>query len=149
MDTVQVYVDETGGSDATGTGSVDQPYQSLAYALFARGTSASSAQLLIRKDPNGTYDEPTQSALKKAKKGADGIEKKKKKAEELAEREAKEKKERERVLEESKKLVLVEDETLEKPVSVGAITIFSCSILLIVRFLATGKDRTAERAPVA
>ena len=120
MDTVQIYIDETTGSDATGTGSADQPYQSLAYALFARGTSAPSVKLLVRKDPNGTYEEPTQSALKKAKKGADGIEKKKKKAEELAEREAKEKKDRQRVLEESKKAVLVEDETLEKAVRVGA-----------------------------
>ena len=54
--------------------------------------------------------------MKKAKKGADGIEKKRKKAEELAAREANEKNEarerRERQLEESKKIVLTEDSSL-------------------------------------
>ena len=118
MDTVQIHVDETAGSDVAGTGSADQPYQTLAFAVFTHGGTTSTTKLLVRKDPNGTYDEPTQSALKKAKKGADGIEKKKKKAEELAGREAKERKERERVLEESKKVVLVQDETLPAAVRV-------------------------------
>ncbi|KAH9912590.1 asparaginyl-tRNA synthetase, partial [Amylocystis lapponica] len=72
--------------------------------------------ILSRKDASTTYEEPTQSALKKAKKGADGLEKKRKKAEELAEREAKEKGEaqerREKLLEQSKQLVLKEDASL-------------------------------------
>ncbi|ESK97295.1 asparaginyl-trna synthetase [Moniliophthora roreri MCA 2997] len=109
-----VYVDETAGSDSTGKGSEAQPYQTLAYAIFM--TASADATYRIRKDPNAPYDEPTQSSLKKARKGADGLEKKKKKAEELAEREANEKgaerEKKEKLLEESKKIVLVEDSSL-------------------------------------
>lgn len=109
-----IHVDESTGSDETGKGTPEQPYQSLAFALFTHP----DAKLLVRKDAAGTYEEPTQSALKKAKKGADGLEKKRKKAEELAERDAKEKKEererREKLIEESKKIILVEDESLPK-----------------------------------
>ncbi|CCM02995.1 uncharacterized protein FIBRA_05110 [Fibroporia radiculosa] len=111
-----VYVDESSGSDEIGKGTQETPYQSLAFALFTHG----SAQVLIRKDPTGSYEEPTQSALKKAKKGADGLEKKRKKAEELAEREAKERSEerdrRQKLLEESKTIVLTEDPALPKAV---------------------------------
>lgn len=107
-----IHVDETGGSDDTGKGTLEAPYGSLAFALFTHP----GATLLIRKD--GAYEEPTQSALKKAKKGADGLEKKKKKAEELAERDAlakaQEKEKREKLIEESKKIVLVEDASLPK-----------------------------------
>ncbi|KAJ8076663.1 asparagine--tRNA ligase [Marasmius tenuissimus] len=109
-----VYVDETAGSDTPGNGSESQPYQTLAYALFVTGIG--EAKYLIRKDASSPFDEPTQSALKKAKKGADGLEKKKKKQEELAEREAKEKgaekEKREKLLEDSKKIVLTEDSSL-------------------------------------
>ncbi|KAI0087095.1 asparaginyl-tRNA synthetase [Irpex rosettiformis] len=107
-----IHVDETGGSDDTGKGTLEAPYGSLAFALFTHP----GATLLIRKD--GAYEEPTQSALKKAKKGADGLEKKKKKAEELAERDAlakaQEKERKEKLIEESKKIVLVEDPSLPK-----------------------------------
>ncbi|EKM53639.1 uncharacterized protein PHACADRAFT_260100 [Phanerochaete carnosa HHB-10118-sp] len=109
-----IHVDESIGSDETGKGTPEQPYQSLAFALYTHA----EAKLLVRKDAAGTYEEPTQSALKKAKKGADGLEKKRKKAEELAEREAKEKEgereRREKLIEESKRIVLTEDESLAK-----------------------------------
>ncbi|TFK83004.1 asparaginyl-tRNA synthetase [Polyporus arcularius HHB13444] len=107
-----IHVDESAGSDETGKGTPEAPYQTLAFALY----SHPEGSYVIRKDASGTYEEPTQSALKKAKKGADGIEKKRKKAEELAEREAKEKAEarerKEKKLEESKKIVLQEDPSL-------------------------------------
>ncbi|THH27808.1 hypothetical protein EUX98_g6380 [Antrodiella citrinella] len=107
-----IHINEAAGSDDTGKGTSDLPYQSLAFALYTHP----DASYLIRKDATGTFEEPTQSALKKAKKGADGIEKKRKKAEELAEREAKDKKEererREKLLEDSKKIVLQEDASL-------------------------------------
>ncbi|KAI0343548.1 asparaginyl-tRNA synthetase [Trametopsis cervina] len=109
-----IHVDEAAGSDDQGKGTPESPYQSLAFALFTHP----GASLLIRKDASATYEEPTQSALKKAKKGADGLEKKKKKAEELAERDAQQKaQERERkekLIEESKKIVLTEDSSLPK-----------------------------------
>lgn len=113
------YVDETSGSDTSGNGSQESPYQSLAFALFTHGQSEA---VLLRKDSTGTYEEPTQSALKKAKKNADGLEKKRKKQEEATEREAREKGEesqkREKLLEDSKKIVLVEDAILPKAVKV-------------------------------
>jgi hypothetical protein len=110
-----VYVDESAGSDITGVGSQQAPYQSLAHALFAQGQSAT---VLVRKDPTAEYEEPTQSALKKAKKGADGLEKKRKKAEELVQAATVEREKRERLLEESKKIQLVEDATLPAAVKV-------------------------------
>ncbi|RXW23681.1 hypothetical protein EST38_g2146 [Candolleomyces aberdarensis] len=109
-----IYVDETSGSDTTGTGSQEAPYQTLGLAVY----SQPSASYLIRKDAQGEYAEPTQSALKKAKKTAEGIEKKRKKQLELEERERQakgdEKEKREKLLEESKKIVLTEDESLPK-----------------------------------
>lgn len=108
-----IHIDESAGSDSTGTGTPEQPYQTLGYALLTHG---STDGFLIRKDANATYEEPTQSSLKKAKKTADGLEKKRKKQEEIAEREAKaqgeEKEKREKLLEESKSIVLSEDPTL-------------------------------------
>ena len=125
-----IYIDEAVGSDTTGNGTIEAPYQSLGVALFNHPTtSESTPAFLIRKDAAGTYEEPTQSSLKKAKKTADGLEKKKKKAEELAEREAKEKgdekEKREKILEESKKIVLEEDGTLPKPTKV---CIYVCAL---------------------
>ncbi|KAH0588692.1 Asparaginyl-tRNA synthetase, cytoplasmic [Termitomyces sp. J132] len=112
-----IHVDETAGSDTTGNGTADQPYQTLGFAVFS---SSGTDTYLTRKDPNGSYEEPTQSSLKKAKKTAEGIEKKKKKQEELAAREAKEQGEarekREKLLEESKKIVLTEDPSLPQAV---------------------------------
>ncbi|KAJ7032756.1 asparaginyl-tRNA synthetase [Mycena alexandri] len=106
-----IHIDETAGSDTTGKGTADQPYQSLGVALFTHGASAS---FLTRKDASGTYEEPTQSSVKKAKKTAEGLEKKRKKADELERAEAEEKEKRQQVLEQSKKIVLVEDESLPK-----------------------------------
>lgn len=114
-----IYIDETAGSDTTGKGTLEEPYQSLALALFNHGETT---PFQIRKSPEAEYDEPTQSSLKKAKKNASGIEKKKKKQEELTEREAKEKSEekerKEKLLEESKKIVLEEDASLPKATKV-------------------------------
>lgn len=118
-----IHIDEKAGSDATGKGTADQPYESLAFALYTHQTAEPAAKFLIRKDSAGTYEEPTQSALKKAKKGADGLEKKRKKAEELAAKDAaadnEEKERREKLLADSKKIVLQEDESLPKSTRVS------------------------------
>ncbi|KAJ3560324.1 hypothetical protein NP233_g10910 [Leucocoprinus birnbaumii] len=112
-----VYIDEAQGSDTTGTGTQATPYQTLGYALFAN-TAGDATKYLIRKDSTAEYDDPSPSSLKKAKKTADGLEKKKKKAEELAAKEAQksaeDKERREKLLEESKKIVLEEDQGLPK-----------------------------------
>jgi asparaginyl-tRNA synthetase len=80
------------------------------------------SNVLTRQDSESPYDESTQSALKKAKKGADGLEKRHKKVEELAQHEAQargeERERREKLLEESKKIKLVEDESLPRAVKV-------------------------------
>lgn len=113
-----IYVDESAGSDDTGKGTPELPYQTLAFAIYTHAATP----ILARKDPAASYEEPTQSALKKAKKGADGLEKKRKKAEEAAEREAKEeadkRERRQKLLEESKKIVLEEDPSLPKATKV-------------------------------
>ena len=120
-----IHIDETAGSDDTGKGTLEEPYKSLGQAVFSHSLTAS---YLIRKDQTVQYDEPTQSSLKKAKKTADGIEKKKKKQEELAERATKEKGEevekREKLLEESKKIVLEEDVSLPKAMKVRSLLFF-------------------------
>jgi asparaginyl-tRNA synthetase len=108
-----VYIDETGGSDTIGQGSLEKPYQSLAQAIYAHGQAAA---FRIRKTADVEYEEPTPTSLKKAKKNAQGIEKKKKKEEEQAEHSARKQREerekREQLLEDSKKVVLEEDPAL-------------------------------------
>lgn len=117
-----VFIDEATGSDETGTGTQNAPYKTLAYALFKHDTP--DVQLQTRKDGEAPYDKPTDSSLKKAKKNADGLRKKAAKAAEIAEREAKERAEAHKRLEESKKIVLVEDESLPKAVKVSKISTF-------------------------
>ena len=123
-----IYIDQASGVDAPGNGSIDQPYQSLAYALFSTPpVEVETTTYHIRKDTDTAYDAPTQSAVKKAKKDAQGLEKKRLKAV-AEEREAKEKAEkRERRLEESKKIVLTEDPSLPQPVKVMILIFCGCA----------------------
>lgn len=112
-----IYIDQASGVDTPGNGSSDQPYQTLAYAFFSTPSSeVEKTQYRIRKDTTVEYGEPTQSATKKAKKDAQGLDKKRRGAEEkeAKEREAKEKAERR--LQESKKIILTEDSSLPQPV---------------------------------
>lgn len=118
-----IHIDEAAGSDITGKGTIEEPYQSLGVAVFSHGEIA----YLTRKDPTGKYEEPTQSSLKKAKKTAEGLEKKKKKAEEQRERDLKEEGEKnerkEKLLEQSKKILLSEDPSLPKATKVCSFSI--------------------------
>lgn len=119
----KVYVDETKGSDAPDHGSVEKPYHTAAYALFV-GDAANPPVIFVHAKDGDEYVEITQSALKKAKKNAEGLQKKAKKAEELRLREEQEKgAEAERLqkkLEESKKVVLKEDPSLPKATKVSS-----------------------------
>ncbi|KAG1890727.1 uncharacterized protein F5891DRAFT_964496, partial [Suillus fuscotomentosus] len=87
------------------------------YALFSTPSAeVETTQLQIRKDTNAVYDAPTQSAMQKATKDAQGLEKKRLKGQ-AEEREAKEKAEkRERRLQDSKNIVLTEDPSLPQSV---------------------------------
>ncbi|KAG0227667.1 hypothetical protein BGW41_003710 [Actinomortierella wolfii] len=113
------YVDETKGSDETGTGAADKPYQSAVKALQTHGNNI-KIQVMKAGDettPAG-YADISGAALKKAIKKVAELEKKAKKAaEQAAGQAAKEKaeaEERERLLEAAKKIVLVEDASLPK-----------------------------------
>lgn len=114
-----VYIDQAIGVDALGNGTIDRPYQTLAYAIFTTPPGEVDNTLFqIRKSADAEYDAPTQSATKKAKKDAQGLEKKRLKAE-AEEKEARERQERrEKRLEESRKVVLVEDASLPTPTKV-------------------------------
>lgn len=115
------YIDEATGSDATGDGSQNAPYKTVAYVLAQHDADATNQlELLVRKDGDTPYDKPSDSSLKKAKKGADGLRKKAAKATEVATREAKERTEADKRLEESRKIVLVEDETLPKAIKASS-----------------------------
>jgi asparaginyl-tRNA synthetase len=114
-----IYIDQASGIDTPGNGSSDQPYQSLAYAFFSTpSTEVEKTQYQIRKDTTVEYGEPTQSAIKKAKKDAQGLDKKRQKAEEKEAKDRETREKAERRLQESKKVVLTEDPSLPRPVKV-------------------------------
>lgn len=82
---MSVYVNETKGKDVAGAGSETQPFASPAFAAF----SSPDAKIFVYKQKEDTeefhYVEILASALKKAKKGADGLKKKQEKAAKQAE----------------------------------------------------------------
>ena len=107
-----VYIDEATGNDELGTGTQNEPYKTLAHAIYKN--EGAEIEFRIRKDAETPYDKPTDSSLKKAKKNAEGLKKKAEKAAAIADREAKERAEADKRLEESKKIVLIEDQSLPK-----------------------------------
>jgi len=121
----QIYVEETTGSDTTGDGTVEKPYQTAAYAIFTHRSSA-PLLILIRPKLDDEYAEISPSGLRKAKKNAEGLHKKAKKVEELKLKQEQEKgAEAERLqtkLEESKKIILSEDPELPKATKVSSST---------------------------
>ena len=73
----QVYVNDKTGADSTDvSGSEQQPFQTPAFALFKN----EDAKILVYKQLEDSeefgYGEISASALKKAKKGAEGLKKK-------------------------------------------------------------------------
>ncbi|KAF9584279.1 hypothetical protein BGW38_006991 [Lunasporangiospora selenospora] len=111
------YVDETKGSDETGNGTLEAPYQSAVKAIQAHGDTV---KVQIWKPAAGEeaegYSLISGAALKKAVKKVAELEKKAKKiAEQAAEQAAKDQaatEERERILEAAKAVVLKEDTSL-------------------------------------
>jgi len=113
-----VYIDETAGSDETGDGTQAQPYKSPAHAIFAQGPSPPLV-IMTRKSDTEEYAPIGVSPLKKARKGAEGLEKQRRKALE-AEAKAKEQAE---LLEKSKAITLTENPDLPKAVKVRSIVL--------------------------
>lgn len=115
---VLAHVDETKGSDETGNGSVEAPYQSAVKALQAHGDSVKIQvwKAAAAEGETSGYTAISGAALKKAVKKVGELEKKAKKvAEQAAELAAKEQaaaEERERVLEAAKAVVLKQDPSL-------------------------------------
>jgi len=112
-----VYVDETAGSDESGDGTQEQPYKSAAHAVFAQGPSPPLA-IMIRKSDTEQYAPIGVSPLKKARKGAEGLEKQRKKALEAKAKAS----EQAELLEKSKAITLTENPDLPKAVKVRSLT---------------------------
>lgn len=106
-----IYVNPTTGQDTSAaTGAQDAPYASAAYALFKNA----DAQLQVWKDDIEVpaYVEISPSALKKAKKGVEGLKKKEEKAAKAAADAATKEAEDSAKLLEAMKISIVEDASL-------------------------------------
>lgn len=84
---MSLYIkDSTGVDELTVAGTEEQPFKTPAFALFANATNngadATEPKLFIFKDEENAFVEITASALKKARKGAEGLKKKAIKAKE-------------------------------------------------------------------
>ncbi|KAK7678397.1 asparagine--tRNA ligase [Cerrena zonata] len=109
----QVYVNEKSGVDgADVAGTESQPFQSPAYALYVQP----EAKVMIYKQLEGSeeygYSEISASALKKAKKGAEGLKKKQEKQIKLQEEQKKKEEENAKKLAELDLIKIEEDKSL-------------------------------------
>lgn len=108
-----VYVNERSGQDATGFGSQEKPFQTAAYAKLV----APEATIFVDKENEETkqfeYVEISASALKKAKKGAEGLKKKQEKQAKQEQEAAKKGAEAAKKLSELELIEITEDSTLE------------------------------------
>lgn len=129
-DPVVVYIDEdVGRDDETASGQESAPYKTLVYA-FLQHTPSAENQYLTRKSETGPVGEDgdpaarlewkpaTKSAVKKATSLWQGKQKKMAKEKDLAIRQKDEADKRNVILEEAKKVVLKEDESLPAPVKI-------------------------------
>lgn len=108
-----VYVNEKSGSDSAETaGTEQQPFQTPAFALLVKP----DAKVLVYKQKEDSEDfeyvEISASALKKAKKGADGLKKKQEKQLKLAEEQKKKQEEASKKMAELDLIKIVEDKSL-------------------------------------
>lgn len=71
---MSVYIHEVKGVDETDVaGTQEQPFKTAAFALFS---SETEPKLFVYKEADGEYQEISASALKKARKGCEGLKKK-------------------------------------------------------------------------
>ncbi|VVT57477.1 uncharacterized protein SAPINGB_P005715 [Magnusiomyces paraingens] len=108
-----LYVnDSTGIDESSANGSQEKPYKTPAYALFV----APNASIIVFKDDS--YEPISPSALKKAKKGADGLVKKAEKAKKLEEQQAAREAEEQKKIEASKAIVIEQDKSLPEALKI-------------------------------
>ncbi|CEH11763.1 asparaginyl-trna synthetase [Ceraceosorus bombacis] len=123
-----VHVDETAGSDETGTGSAEKPFLTAVTALVSAGPTA---RVLVRKAPaEGTappadadaagYQPISGAGLKRAKKGYEVAIKKQQKEAEKSKGETSKAEDESKRLEDSKQVVLSKPEDLGKRIKIRA-----------------------------
>ncbi|GMG39860.1 unnamed protein product [Ambrosiozyma monospora] len=107
-----IYINDKTGQDdlKTASGAQDSPFKTPAFALF----KFPEAKLFVYKETESSYLEISASALKKAKKGADGLKKKEEKAKLQAEQKAAKEAEESAKLLEAMKITITEDKSLPK-----------------------------------
>ena len=109
----QVYVNEKTGVDSTESkGTEASPYQTPAYALFVQTDAKVFVYKQVEDSEEFAYAEISASALKKAKKGAEGIKKKAEKQAILEEQQKKKDAENAQKFAELDLIKIVEDESL-------------------------------------
>ncbi|GME83894.1 unnamed protein product [Ambrosiozyma monospora] len=107
-----IYINDKTGQDdlKTASGAQDSPFKTPAFALY----KFPEAKLFVYKEAESSYLEISASALKKAKKGADGLKKKEEKAKLQAEQKAAKEAEESAKLLEAMKITITEDKSLPK-----------------------------------
>ena len=126
-----IYIDEdVGKDDSSAHGTESSPYKTLLYALIQHGSAADAPTYLTRKSETGPvspdgdpaarleWKPPAKSAVKKATNAYESHKKKVAKQADLAIREKEEADKRAKVLEEAKKVIIKEDESLPAPVKI-------------------------------
>lgn len=111
---MSVYVHEKTGSDSADAGSEQKPYLSAAFAAFSLPESKILVYKQVEDSEEYAYTEISASALKKAKKGAEGLKKKAEKA--VKQQEAQKAKDAEKALKIADlDLISIEEDTLLPP----------------------------------
>ncbi|KIW05577.1 asparagine-tRNA ligase [Verruconis gallopava] len=114
-----IYVDEKAGKDdASATGTESAPYQSLAYAYIQNDGQGTYLQRKYEEGKEPEYAPASKAGTKKAATALATHKKKQAKEAELAVRQKKEQEAREKALEDAKKIVITEDESLPKPIRI-------------------------------
>ncbi|CUM55459.1 Asparagine--tRNA ligase, cytoplasmic [Debaryomyces fabryi] len=120
----QVYVNEKTGSDSADvSGSEQQPFQTPAFALFKNEDAKIFVYKQLEDSEEFGYSEISASALKKAKKGADGLKKKQEKQAKLQEEQKKKQDDAAKKFAEMDLISIKEDESLPeaKKIKLGKI----------------------------
>ncbi|KAK2186380.1 hypothetical protein NP493_202g01040 [Ridgeia piscesae] len=115
MSIAEIYTSEKEGSDEVGDGSSDKPYKTILKAMKAAGKEPFPTIYVDGKEDGKRYDVAAKSQLKKIVKI---FQRDMRKVEESAKKEAEDAERREKNLLEAKKIVLEEDESLPKPVTI-------------------------------
>ncbi|CAK7891405.1 asparagine--tRNA ligase, cytoplasmic [[Candida] anglica] len=110
---MSVYVNEKTGADVAETaGTEQQPFQTAAFALFVKPEAKLFTYKQLEESEEFGYVEISSSALKKAKKGAEGIKKKQEKAAKMEEEQKKKQEEASKKLAELDLITIEEDKSL-------------------------------------